>query len=35
MVSESTVKEMKSIALKLRYNVLEMIGINTAGHLGG
>jgi len=35
MVSESTIKEMKSIALKLRYHVLEMIGINTAGHLGG
>jgi transketolase len=26
---------MNSIALKLRYDVLEMIGINTAGHLGG
>jgi transketolase len=26
---------MKSIAVKLRCNVLEMIGINTAGHLGG
>ena len=35
MVSESTIKEMKSIALKLRHHVLEMIGINTAGHLGG
>jgi len=35
MVSESTIKEMKSIALKLRYDVLEMIGINTAGHLVG
>ena len=35
MVSESTIKEMKSIALKLRRDVLEMIGINTAGHLGG
>ena len=35
MVSESTIKEMKSIALKLRYDVLEMIGINNAGHLGG
>ena len=35
MVSESTIKEMNSIALKLRCNVLEMIGINTAGHLGG
>jgi len=35
MVSESTIKELNSIALKLRYDVLEMIGINTAGHLGG
>jgi len=35
MVSGSTIKELKSIALKLRYDVLEMIGINTAGHLGG
>ena len=35
MVSESIIKEMKSIALKMRYDVLEMIGINTAGHLGG
>ena len=35
MVSEDTIKEMNSIALKLRYDVLEMIGINTAGHLGG
>ena len=26
---------MNSIALKLRYDVLEMIGINTTGHLGG
>jgi transketolase len=35
MVSESTIKEMNSIALKLKVDVLEMIGINTAGHLGG
>jgi transketolase len=35
MTSESTVKELKSIALKLRYDVVEMIGVNTAGHLGG
>ena len=35
MVNENIIKEMNSIALKLRYNVLEMIGINTAGHLGG
>jgi len=35
MVSESAIKELNSIALKLRYNVLEMIGINNPGHLGG
>jgi transketolase len=35
MVSESIIKEMNSIALKLKFDVLEMIGINTAGHLGG
>jgi transketolase len=35
MVNESTIKELNSIALKLRFDVLEMIGINTAGHLGG
>ena len=35
MVSENTVKEMNSIALKLRCDVLEMIGINNPGHLGG
>ena len=35
MVNDTTVREMESIALKLRYDVLEMIGINTAGHLGG
>ena len=35
MVSEITINEMNSIACKLRHDVLEMIGINTAGHLGG
>jgi transketolase len=35
MIEENTVKELNSIALKLRCNVLEMIGINNAGHLGG
>ena len=35
MIQENTIKELNSIALKLRYDVLEMIGINTAGHLGG
>jgi transketolase len=35
MVSESTVRELKGIALKLRRDVIEMIGIGNAGHLGG
>jgi transketolase len=35
MVSENTIKELKGIALKLRADVLEMIGIGVAGHLGG
>ena len=35
MVSEDTIRELNSIAQKLRLDVLEMIGINTAGHLGG
>jgi len=35
MVNESTIKELNSIALKLRRDVIEMIGVGTAGHLGG
>ena len=35
MVNENTIKEMNSIALKLRYDVLEMMSNNMAGHLGG
>jgi transketolase len=35
MVNESAVKEIRGIALQLRRDVLEMIGIGTAGHLGG
>jgi transketolase len=35
MVSDSTIKEIKSIAIKLRQDIVEMIGIGTAGHLGG
>ena len=35
MVSENVIKKLNSIALKLRLDVLEMIGVNTAGHLGG
>ena len=35
MVSTRTISELNSIALKLKLDVLEMMGINTAGHLGG
>jgi transketolase len=35
VTSENTIKQLNSIALKLRVDVLEMIGVNTAGHLGG
>jgi len=35
MASEATIKELKGKALQLRYNLLEMIGIGKAGHLGG
>ena len=35
MVNKNTIKEMNSMALKLKFDVLEMIGVNTAGHLGG
>jgi len=28
-------KELEAMALKLRYNLLEMIGVGNAGHLGG
>ena len=35
MTSESTLRELKTRAVKLRRDVLEMIGIGTAGHLGG
>jgi transketolase len=35
MVSEGTLKEIKSLAIQLRRDLLEMIGIGTAGHLGG
>jgi transketolase len=35
MVTETTIQKMNSMALKLRRDVLEMIGVNTAGHLGG
>lgn len=35
MVHEHIINEITSVALKLRYNLVEMIGTGTAGHLGG
>ncbi|MDR2742048.1 MAG: transketolase [Treponema sp.] len=35
MLTEGKKREIKKIALQLRYDLLEMIGIGTAGHLGG
>jgi transketolase len=35
MVSEAAIKELKTMALKLRYDLIEMIGVGVAGHLGG
>ena len=35
MLSESKIKEIRKQALKLRRDVVEMIGIGVAGHLGG
>jgi transketolase len=35
MVSEAAVRELKTMALKLRYDLIEMIGVGVAGHLGG
>jgi transketolase len=35
MVSEAAIKELKAMALKLRYDLIEMIGVGVAGHLGG
>ena len=35
MANEKTIKELKSVAQRLRHIVLEMIGIGSAGHLGG
>jgi len=35
VVNEALVKELKGKALKLRYNLLEMMGVGKAGHLGG
>jgi transketolase len=35
VANEALVKELKGKALKLRYNLLEMMGVGKAGHLGG
>jgi transketolase len=35
MISEKVINELQVIALQLRRDVVEMIGIGTAGHLGG
>ncbi|MCL2479739.1 MAG: transketolase [Treponema sp.] len=35
MADESTIREIRKLALKLRRDVVEMIGIGNAGHLGG
>jgi transketolase len=35
MASENVITEIKSMALTLRYDLLEMIGVGVAGHLGG
>ncbi len=35
MVDTTVVKDLKAKALQLRYNLLEMIGVGKAGHLGG
>jgi transketolase len=35
MADEGLIRKINSMALQLRYDVLEMIGIGTAGHLGG
>ena len=35
MVEQSTIKSLEKTALQLRYNLLEMMGVGKAGHLGG
>ena len=35
MVDEALTKRLKGIALQLRYDLVEMIGVGKAGHLGG
>jgi transketolase len=34
-MTEDTIKDLRKIALQLRYDLLEMIGVGTVGHLGG
>ncbi|MDR3173071.1 MAG: transketolase [Treponema sp.] len=35
MANEQRIREIRAAALRLRYDLLEMIGAGTAGHLGG
>ncbi|MDR3173101.1 MAG: hypothetical protein LBU19_02515 [Treponema sp.] len=35
MASEQRIRETRAAALRLRYDLLEMIGVGTAGYLGG
>lgn len=35
MADEALIKKLKGVALQLRYDLVEMIGIGKAGHLGG
>jgi transketolase len=35
MTDGAVVRELKSVALKLRFDIVEMIGVGSAGHLGG
>lgn len=35
MISEETIKKLEKIALKMRLDILEMVGVGKAGHLGG
>jgi len=35
VATETLIKELKGKALKLRYNLLDMMGVGKAGHLGG
>ena len=34
MVSKETINELQKTALKLRLDLIEMIGVGKAGHLG-